>query len=106
MLGQPVYILLPDVVGVHLHGELREGANAAGLQALVPLDDVELDPLAFVQGLVAVGLDLGEVDEHVFTAVLLDEAVALLVAEPLHSAFCQLASSPCFTRMRDGIGQR
>ena len=31
MLGQPVYILLPDVVGVHLHGQLREGATATDL---------------------------------------------------------------------------
>ena len=31
MLGQPVYILLPDVVGVHLHGSLREGATATDL---------------------------------------------------------------------------
>ena len=31
MLGQPVYLLLPDVVGVHVHGELREGATATDL---------------------------------------------------------------------------
>lgn len=31
MLGQPVYLLLPDVVGVHLHGSLREGATATDL---------------------------------------------------------------------------
>jgi aconitate hydratase len=31
MLGQPVYLLLPDVVGVHLHGELRPGATATDL---------------------------------------------------------------------------
>ncbi len=31
MLGQPVYLLLPDVVGVHLHGQLREGATATDL---------------------------------------------------------------------------
>ena len=31
MLGQPVYMLLPDVVGVHLHGELRPGATATDL---------------------------------------------------------------------------
>jgi aconitate hydratase len=31
MLGQPVYLLLPDVVGVHLHGRLREGATATDL---------------------------------------------------------------------------
>jgi aconitate hydratase len=31
MLGQPVYLLLPDVVGVHLHGTLREGVTATDL---------------------------------------------------------------------------
>ena len=31
MLGQPVYFLTPDVVGVHLTGELPEGATATDL---------------------------------------------------------------------------
>jgi aconitate hydratase len=31
MLGEPVYLLLPDVVGVHLHGTLRDGATATDL---------------------------------------------------------------------------
>ena len=31
MLGQPVYILAPDVVGVHLTGDLREGVTATDL---------------------------------------------------------------------------
>lgn len=31
MLGQPVYILMPDVIGVHLSGELPEGATATDL---------------------------------------------------------------------------
>lgn len=31
MLGQPVYFLTPDVVGVHLSGELMEGATATDL---------------------------------------------------------------------------
>ena len=31
MLGQPVHFLLPDVVGVHLHGQLREGVTATDL---------------------------------------------------------------------------
>lgn len=31
MLGQPVYILTPDVVGVHMHGSLREGVTATDL---------------------------------------------------------------------------
>jgi aconitate hydratase len=31
MLGLPVYLLMPDVVGVHLHGRLREGVTATDL---------------------------------------------------------------------------
>src|SRR5436189_6015451 len=31
MLGQPVYFLTPDVVGVHLSGTLREGVTATDL---------------------------------------------------------------------------
>src|SRR3954468_11198481 len=31
MLGQPVYFLTPDVVGVHLKGELRDGVTATDL---------------------------------------------------------------------------
>ena len=31
MLGQPVYFLTPDVVGVHLHGRLRPGVTATDL---------------------------------------------------------------------------
>jgi aconitate hydratase len=31
MLGQPIYILTPDVVGVHLSGEMREGVTATDL---------------------------------------------------------------------------
>ena len=35
MLGQPVYFLTPDVVGVHLMGELREGVTATDLALTV-----------------------------------------------------------------------
>ena len=31
MLGQPVYFLTPEVVGVHLLGKLREGVTATDL---------------------------------------------------------------------------
>jgi aconitate hydratase len=31
MLDQPVYLLLPDVIGVHLHGRLRDGVTATDL---------------------------------------------------------------------------
>ncbi|HPA16350.1 MAG TPA: aconitate hydratase AcnA [Verrucomicrobiae bacterium] len=35
MLGQPVYFLTPDVVGVHMIGRLREGATATDLALTV-----------------------------------------------------------------------
>lgn len=35
MLGQPVYFLTPDVVGVHLTGRLREGVTATDLVLMV-----------------------------------------------------------------------
>ncbi len=35
MLGQPVYFLTPDVVGVHLTGQLREGVTATDLALTV-----------------------------------------------------------------------
>src|SRR5690606_17660945 len=43
----------------------------------------ELHLLALFKGAVAVGLDGGEVDEHVLPAFLRQEAVALAVVEPL-----------------------
>src|SRR6185312_16245393 len=35
MLGQPVYFLTPDVVGIHLTGSLREGVTATDLALTV-----------------------------------------------------------------------
>ena len=35
MLGQPVYFLTPDVVGVHLTGALKEGVTATDLALTV-----------------------------------------------------------------------
>jgi aconitate hydratase len=35
MLGQPVYFLTPDVVGVHLRGRLREGVTATDLVLVI-----------------------------------------------------------------------
>src|SRR6476646_8445591 len=36
MLGQPVYFLTPDVVGVHLSGSLGEGVTATDLALTIP----------------------------------------------------------------------
>ena len=57
------------------------------LQSLRSLLDVEFDAFPFIQGPVA-GLidDGGVVDEYVFTGFTLDEAVALVVVEPLDGA--------------------
>ena len=35
MLGQPIYMLTPEVIGVKLHGRLREGATATDLVLVV-----------------------------------------------------------------------
>lgn len=52
-----------------------DGAHAGGLQSLGPLGDLELDPLALLEALVAVHIDLGEVDEDVVPVLTLDEAL-------------------------------
>src|SRR4026209_895292 len=59
------------------------------LQALIALHDVELDLLTLGQRLVAFPCNRREVDEDVFAAFALDEAVALLVREPLDGALGQ-----------------
>ncbi|MEY3035034.1 MAG: hypothetical protein RLZ86_1656, partial [Actinomycetota bacterium] len=63
-----------------------EGANVAGFVALAAGSDFELDLLTFVQGLVTLGLDLGEVDEHVGSVLTGDEPVTLFCVEELHGA--------------------
>jgi hypothetical protein len=51
--------------------------------------DIEFDVLTLVEGLVALALDVGEVDEHVVAVFTRDEAVALLGVEELHGACSQ-----------------
>src|SRR5436305_14988004 len=65
-------------------GSDGDDLDAVGLGTLGALDDLELHPLVLVEGPVAVGLDRRVVDEDVLTVVHGDEAVALLVVEPLH----------------------
>src|SRR5215211_6304409 len=67
-------------------------ANRVGLRTLLALDDLEADPLALVEALVAVHLDGRVVDEDVLAAVDGDEAEALLGVEPLHGALCHVRS--------------
>src|SRR5207253_2693667 len=71
-----------------------DDADRVGLGALRSLHHLELDALVLIEGLVAVGLDGRVVDEHVLATVLGDEAVALLVVEPLHDTLCHVRSLP------------
>ena len=84
-------------LGARSEARFRKGVYAGrdvrGLDALVALHDLELHALTLGQRLVAVHRDRGEVDEDVLATLTLDEAVALLVREPLDGALSQLP--PC-----------
>src|SRR5205809_1470244 len=76
--------------------------DVRSLEALGALHDFEFDALAFGQRLVALTGDRGEVDEHVVLTFALDEAIALLVREPLNGALSQRSSF--VTQTNDGPG--
>src|ERR1700761_5203741 len=57
------------------------------LWALLPLDDVELDLIAFFQRFVSIELDRAVMHEDVGPIVSSDETIALRVVEPLDLAF-------------------
>src|SRR5688572_32336532 len=54
------------------------------MQSFVASLDLEFDFLTFSKSLEAIHRDRREVNENVFTTILLDEAVTLRVVEPLH----------------------
>src|SRR5690606_36020579 len=65
-----------------------ERGDRGRLGALLALADLEADTLTLVEGLVALGLDRGEVDEQVIAALGRgDEPEALVGVEPLDGAF-------------------
>src|SRR5712691_11599986 len=76
--------------------------DVRSLRALFPIDDVELDLLAFLQGAEPVLLDGAVVNEHVLATLHGDEAVALLRVEPLDRAsnHCGLAPFVLCTGLR------
>src|SRR5260370_39905375 len=63
---------------------LRDAENVGRAEPFGTLLALELDGLAFIQRLVALLLDGGEMDEDVFAGVALDEAIAFGAVEPLH----------------------
>src|SRR5436190_10132627 len=69
--------------------------NVRCLGALLPLGCLELDLRTFRERLEALAGDACVVDEQILRSVIGgDEAVPLVVAEPLHSAGCQLIHLP------------
>src|SRR3954468_20925694 len=78
-------------------------ADVLRLGALLALRDVELDLLALVERLVALGDDGGVVAEDVGAAAVLgDEPEALLRVEPLHSALSHAVSHSVLGGVRAG----
>src|SRR5262245_6321259 len=65
-------------------------ANVLCFLALPAGGDVELDTLTLVERLVAVALDVREVDEHIVALLPGNEAEALLSIEELHGACSQV----------------
>src|ERR1043166_8296791 len=58
------------------------------MQSFLAGVDLELHLLTFGEALEPIHLDGGEVDEHIFSTVLFDEAITLGVIEPLHLPSC------------------
>src|SRR5208282_6740447 len=60
--------------------------HVGGLFAFGALDDLKSDFLARREGLKAVPLDGGKMNEQIFPALLLDEAISLTGVEPFHAS--------------------
>ena|ERR1700690_2024910 len=74
-----------------------KAGNVRGLQTLGARGNLEFDCLTFVQRLIAIPLNSGEVDENVFARLSLDETKAFTGVKPLYcSLFFQLCISFLF----------
>ena len=67
---------------------ISDDADVLGFLALLAGGNVELDVLTLVEALVAIALDVGEMDENVITLLTRDEAVTLFCIEEFHCACC------------------
>src|SRR5439155_21462474 len=65
-------------------GGFLDASYVRGVQPFVSGPDLELDFLALGKRLESVHLNCGEVDEHVFAALLFNEAVTFRIIEPFH----------------------
>jgi len=75
--------------------------DVLGLPALGAFDHIELHLLPFLKAAEAIGLNGGEVNEHVLTVLAADESVTLGVVKPLYcSCFHGDALFPFFQMLR------
>ena len=77
----------PQGLGQEMHEQmlcLPDFRDLVGLRSLLPLDDLELYRVAFLQGLKSFTLDGRVMDEDISSAVLADKAITLAVVEPLY----------------------
>jgi hypothetical protein len=63
-----------------------EGGYVRGLQALGATGNLEFNRLPFVERLIPVSLDGGEVHKNVLAGLALDEPIPFAGVEPLHSS--------------------
>src|SRR3954467_11335347 len=66
---------------------LRSAGHVLSLRAFLPLADLELHIIAFLQALVAIRLDSAVVDKDIGAIILADESEAFGVIEPFHLTF-------------------
>jgi hypothetical protein len=68
-------------------GTIPKADNCIRLRALLALNDVELDLVAFLERFVSIQLDCRVVDEYIWPVFASDESVALGVVKPLDLPF-------------------
>jgi len=68
-------------------GTIPEADYCVRLRALLALNNVELDFVAFFERFVSVQLDCRVVDEYIWPVFASDESVALGVVKPLNLSF-------------------
>ena len=61
--------------------------DVLSLWTFLALDNFEFNVIAFLQALVALGLDGAIVDEHIRPVIATDESEAFCVVEPFHFTF-------------------
>ena len=68
-------------------GYFSNSSDGIRLRSLLPLNDVELHLVTFLQALVSIELNRAVVNKHVGSVVPADETVTLRVVKPLDFAF-------------------